>query len=138
VTEADTNQARALHTMMIVRPAIIEHWLIRGDPRLEWLEHGLGEWLSRRAASGPAWPLCLGCQHEFSDDVEPPAAFLFAEINVQQDGPPKQVILTGVCDTCSEREDAELLRVAVEQLRPRLDGFRFEGQIAEGGDEQAH
>jgi hypothetical protein len=63
-----------------------------------------------------AKPLCLTCEHEFQMGNLPPA-FMLVEVDVQENGRPDQLILTGICDDCAIRGDDELLHRGADLLK---------------------
>jgi hypothetical protein len=67
----------------------------------------IGEWF-KVVRGGHQRPLCLACDHEFAQE-EMPLAFCFAiPVSDQAD----KAIVTGVCERCGQKDDAELLEIA--------------------------
>src|SRR5262245_37853897 len=113
------------HAISIVRPSTALQWR-RDDPARVWFTEALAQWMASRASGGR---LCFACDHEFVHGESPPHAFLFAEIDIQRSGPPRQIILSGICRECAARGDDELRRLAVTQL-----GFDGADVSVVGGD----
>jgi hypothetical protein len=79
---------------------------------------GVSHWLDiRDSAKKP--PLCLACDFEFKPDDEDPGAFVVA---YSLDPAVEHMILTGICDDCQQKDDAELLSIAREGLCRVLNG----------------
>jgi hypothetical protein len=79
----------------IVRPQnAMEKWL-QGDPTICSFSRALDDWAGDVAQGKP---LCLTCEHEFQMGNLPPA-FMLVEVDVQENGRPDQLILTGICVT---------------------------------------
>jgi hypothetical protein len=77
----------------------------------------IAEWF--KAVRG-GHPLCLACEHEFiaGEDV---TAFSFA-IPFIDDDETTQAIVTGICESCAGKDDAELLEIAYQ-------GFKEMGMV---------
>jgi hypothetical protein len=93
---------------------------------------GLGQWLKmhRRVAERKA-PLCLACEHAFRRGVELPFTFM---MTYSEDPRAKQIVLTGVCETCAKMSDPELLKYGSEQLSQMLDGGEVVGLSSSRSD----
>jgi hypothetical protein len=71
----------------------------------------IGEWVKAVYAGGR--PLCLGCDHEFTPhDIVP--AFCFALPFYDK---ADQAIVTGICERCAAKPDAELLEIAYQGFK---------------------
>jgi hypothetical protein len=123
------------HFVSIVRQRDQLHMMIDADPSVGWFNHALLEWELFRAADRP---ICLTCHHEFKDSEPLPKAFFFFEVGARKKGPPDRVNLTGICDKCALRTDAELRHAGLSQLGAReVEGgvFTFDDDGAGHGEE---
>jgi hypothetical protein len=70
----------------------------------------LGDWIKIWTCVAPAQaPLCLACAHEFNRQVPGPIVYSF----IHSDDPrARYAVMTGVCDQCAGKSDAELMTIA--------------------------
>jgi hypothetical protein len=115
------DKPRFYHSVSVVRPQHVLQWEQNGDPTLQWFREAARRWFLSYVQSRAQ---CLTCDFEFNDR-EPPLAFVCGAVNLDADGCPKQVILTGVCGKCTAQTDHELLAQGLTGLRkhwPHLFG----------------
>jgi hypothetical protein len=127
--EQEPHMSKIVWTAIIVRHARDLGPLVRaaaaGDRVSRGFLLGLGQWLKmhRRVAAKKA-PLCLACEHAFRRGVELPFTFM---MTYSEDPRVEQIALTGVCETCAQMSDPELLKYGSESICKMLDGGRVVG-----------
>jgi hypothetical protein len=84
--------------------------------------HAIGQWTQRMAKASKSPPICLACDFEFKPDSNLPGAFAVAYSLDPDDVAADCIIMTGICDRCLQKGDAELLTVAGADLCEVLDG----------------
>ena len=94
----------------IIRPEHKLALLLAGEERYLRI---ISEWLEV-LRTGQQHPLCLACDHEFTAP-EQPFAFSFAIPFI--DDCDTTAIVTGICEKCSAKSDAELLEIAYQGFR---------------------
>ena len=82
---------------------------------------GIEQW-TRHLIKAKKPPLCLACDFEFKPGGKLPRAFSVAYSLDPDDVAADYMIMTGICDDCLKKGDAELLTVASAGLCHVLDG----------------
>jgi hypothetical protein len=82
----------------------------------------IGKWTQRMAKASKSPPLCLACDFEFKPAGKLPGAFSMAYSLDRDDVAADHIIMSGICDRCLQKGDAELLTVASAGLCQVIDG----------------
>jgi hypothetical protein len=83
--------------------------------------YALGLWLEKCRKPVDEAPRCLACEHAFCDYAQPPLTYLITyseDPRIQLD----LLVMTGICQRCAKKNDAELLKLGAELTAKRLDG----------------
>jgi hypothetical protein len=111
-------QMRKFHRQTLKGGGAFEMWIIRPEHKLTLLHAGeercletIDKWL--KLLRDGASPLCLACEHTFTAP-EQPFAFCFS---VPFYNEATQAILTGICEKCARKDDAELIEIAYQGFK---------------------
>jgi hypothetical protein len=103
-----SNSKRPVHHLAsIIRP--LHPWAGTSDPTLVHFLLALRHWLTGHESAQ-----CLICART-AFEYEKPAAFLLVEFDIEN-GAPRSLIISGICEECSTRGDAELQRTGLASL----------------------
>jgi hypothetical protein len=107
-----TMQGGGAFECIIIRPEHKLALLLAGEERYLKV---IAEWFKQ--VRNARRPLRLACEHEFEPEGEVPGAFCLTRSSFRDDEAGGRVILTGICQECAQKDDAELLEIAYQGFK---------------------